>query len=93
MADAKNYSGGCHCGQMRYDVTTDLASVVTMQLLDLPEARRAVDLRAAGAVSRCGRAPTSCATTSSASAPSTTTSVRNAAWDRSRAARRRTAAR
>ncbi len=29
MSDAKNYSGGCHCGQIRYDVTTDLASVVT----------------------------------------------------------------
>ena len=29
MADAKNYSGGCHCGQIRYDVTTDLANVVT----------------------------------------------------------------
>ena len=27
MADAKNYSGGCHCGQIRYDVTTDLTTV------------------------------------------------------------------
>lgn len=28
MADVKNYTGSCHCGQIRYDVTTDLASVV-----------------------------------------------------------------
>ena len=28
MADAKNYTGGCHCGQVRFDVTTDL-SIVT----------------------------------------------------------------
>jgi hypothetical protein len=27
MADAKNYSGGCHCGQIRYDVTADLTTV------------------------------------------------------------------
>ena len=29
MAEAKNYSGGCHCGEVRYDVTADLSSVVT----------------------------------------------------------------
>jgi hypothetical protein len=28
MADAKSYSGGCHCGRVRYDVTTDLAQVL-----------------------------------------------------------------
>ena len=28
MADAKTYTGGCHCGQVRYDVTTDLANVL-----------------------------------------------------------------
>jgi hypothetical protein len=28
MPDAKNYSGGCHCGQVRYDVTTDLSNVM-----------------------------------------------------------------
>jgi len=28
MSDAKNYSGGCHCGQVRYDVTADLSTVV-----------------------------------------------------------------
>jgi hypothetical protein len=27
MADNKNYSGGCHCGQVRFDVTADLSSV------------------------------------------------------------------
>ena len=27
MADTKNYSGGCHCGQVRFDVTADLSSV------------------------------------------------------------------
>ena len=29
MAEAKNYSGGCHCGQVRYDVTADLSTVVS----------------------------------------------------------------
>ena len=29
MADAMNYSGGCHCGQIRYDVSVDLSSVVS----------------------------------------------------------------
>jgi len=28
MPDTKNYTGGCHCGQVRYDVTADLGSVV-----------------------------------------------------------------
>jgi hypothetical protein len=28
MADTKNFSGGCHCGQVRYDVTADLSQVV-----------------------------------------------------------------
>jgi hypothetical protein len=28
MSDAKYYSGGCHCGQVRYDVTADLTNVV-----------------------------------------------------------------
>jgi hypothetical protein len=28
MAEAQNYSGGCHCGQVRYDVTADLSNVV-----------------------------------------------------------------
>jgi hypothetical protein len=27
MSDAKNYSGGCHCGQVRFDATADLSSV------------------------------------------------------------------
>jgi hypothetical protein len=27
MSDAKNYSGGCHCGQVRFDVTADLSKV------------------------------------------------------------------
>jgi hypothetical protein len=27
MTDAKNYSGGCHCGQVRFDVTADLGKV------------------------------------------------------------------
>jgi hypothetical protein len=29
MPDLKNYSGGCHCGQVRYDVTADLSKVTT----------------------------------------------------------------
>jgi hypothetical protein len=28
MADAKTYAGGCHCGNVRYEVTADLGSVV-----------------------------------------------------------------
>jgi hypothetical protein len=28
MADSKNYSGGCHCGQVRYDVTADLSQIM-----------------------------------------------------------------
>jgi len=27
MAETKNYSGGCHCGQVRFDVTADLSNV------------------------------------------------------------------
>jgi hypothetical protein len=27
MSDAKSYSGGCHCGQVRFDVTADLEKV------------------------------------------------------------------
>jgi hypothetical protein len=29
MAEAKNYTGGCHCGQVRYDVTADLTTVLS----------------------------------------------------------------
>ena len=29
MAFAKTFSGGCHCGEVRYETTTDLASVVS----------------------------------------------------------------
>ena len=28
MADTKNYSGGCHCGQVRFDVTAELSQVM-----------------------------------------------------------------
>jgi hypothetical protein len=28
MPDLKNYSGGCHCGQVRYDVTADLSKIL-----------------------------------------------------------------
>jgi hypothetical protein len=28
MAETKNYTGGCHCGEVRFEVTTDLSSVV-----------------------------------------------------------------
>lgn len=28
MSDAKTYAGGCHCGKIRYEVTTDLARVI-----------------------------------------------------------------
>ncbi len=29
MAEARTYEGGCHCGKVRYKVTTDLSRVVT----------------------------------------------------------------
>src|SRR2546430_1274623 len=29
MADAKTYGGGCHCGKVRYEVTTDLGRVIS----------------------------------------------------------------
>jgi hypothetical protein len=28
MAESKNFSGGCHCGLVRFDVTADLSRVV-----------------------------------------------------------------
>jgi hypothetical protein len=28
MTEARNYSGSCHCGEIRFDVTADLANVV-----------------------------------------------------------------
>ncbi len=28
MGEAKKYTGGCHCGKVRYEVTTDLSKVV-----------------------------------------------------------------
>jgi hypothetical protein len=29
MADTKNYTGGCHCGEVRFEVTADITSVVS----------------------------------------------------------------
>jgi hypothetical protein len=29
MGEMKTYTGGCHCGKVRYEVTTDLSQVVT----------------------------------------------------------------
>jgi hypothetical protein len=29
MSEAKTYTGGCHCGKVRYEVTTDLKAVLS----------------------------------------------------------------
>ena len=29
MSEAKTYTGGCHCGEVRFEVTADLANVVS----------------------------------------------------------------
>ena len=29
MPEAKRYEGGCHCGKVRYEVTTDLGKVIS----------------------------------------------------------------
>ncbi len=29
MAESKTYTGGCHCGEVRFEVTADLTSVVS----------------------------------------------------------------
>lgn len=29
MSEAKTYTGGCHCGNVRYEVTTDITSVIS----------------------------------------------------------------
>lgn len=29
MAEARTYTGGCHCGKVRYEVTTDLGRVMS----------------------------------------------------------------
>ena len=29
MAESRNYTGGCHCGEVRFEVTADISSVVS----------------------------------------------------------------
>jgi hypothetical protein len=29
MAESRNYTGGCHCGEVRFEITADISSVVS----------------------------------------------------------------
>jgi hypothetical protein len=54
MSDAKNYSGGCHCRKVRFDVTGRPRQGLRVQLLDLRQARRTLGLRATGELRAAG---------------------------------------
>ena len=57
MAELKNYSGGCHCGQVRFDVTTDLSSVTQCNCSICQKRGALWTFVPERAISRCGRAP------------------------------------
>ena len=55
MPDAMTYTGGCHCGLVRFECTTDLAMVYRLQLLDLHQEGAAFRFRGAEELSAARR--------------------------------------
>src|SRR5215217_2587778 len=91
MARTKIHTGGCHCGRVRYEVTTELASVVACNCSICTKRARCGRSRVQIS-SCCSPAQTSLRTTNSTSGSFTTCFVGTAGWGPSLEARDRMAA-